>query len=263
MKTNMAQLVVPFVADVRIDLVDRDALLAKLLLDIHSSREVPELEVINTINPEICMYAWQHPEYRQTLNAGTVNVVDGIGLQLALRLGPQKKVQRMCGSDLIFDLAEITQRSGRTLMLLGGSPSRLEKACASLVHQFPGLTVVGCSPPYSSDLPLLNQNEVEKMIIAERPAVLAVCLGAPKQELWIQANKDFLHLHDVRVAAGLGGTIDFLSGEIPRAPVFLRKFGLEWFYRLCIEPKRWRRQIRTLPKFAALVLFNRSFIRQN
>jgi N-acetylglucosaminyldiphosphoundecaprenol N-acetyl-beta-D-mannosaminyltransferase len=145
-------------------------------------------------------------------------------------------------------------------MLLGGSPSRVEKASAHLEKKFPGLRVIGCSPPYSSTLPLLNQKGIEQLIIESRPAVIAVCLGAPKQELWIQACKDFLHVHDVRIAAGLGGTIDFLSGEIPRAPLWIRKLGLEWLYRLSIEPSRWKRQISTLPKFAALSLFSHSFM---
>ncbi|TXG76612.1 glycosyltransferase [Patescibacteria group bacterium] len=257
---NFNSLSAPRVADIRIDLVDRVVLLEKLRHSISLTAVKPPLEIIHTINPEICMYAWKNPAYRLTLNAGTANVVDGIGLKLALKRVTKRKVQRICGSDLIFDLAEISLRSGRTLMLLGGSPSRVEKASAHLEQKFPGLRVIGCSPPYSSTLPLLNQKEIEQLIIETRPAVIAVCLGAPKQELWIQAYKDFLHLHDVRIAAGLGGTIDFLSGEIPRAPVWIRKLGLEWLYRLSIEPKRWKRQISTLPKFAALSLFSHSFM---
>jgi len=253
---------VHFVAEIRIDTIDRKALLAKLMLHIGSAGGAAELEVVHTINPEICMHAWRNPEYRRTLNAGTANVVDGVGLQLALQRVTRRKVQRTCGADLIFDLAEITRRAGRTLVLLGGSPSRVEKACVHLEQRFPGLRVVGCSPPYGSSLPLSNQEDVQQLIMREQPAVLAVCLGAPKQELWIQSNKNFLRLHDVRVAAGLGGTIDFLSGEVPRAPILWRNLGLEWFYRLCIEPKRWKRQISTLPKFAALALFDRTFIRQ-
>lgn len=250
----------PHVADIRIDLVDRVVLLEKLQHSIGLTAAKPPLEIVHTLNPEICMYAWKNPGYRLTLNAGTANVVDGIGLKLALKRVTKRKVQRICGSDLIFDLAEMSLHSGRALMLLGGSPSRVKKASAHLEQKFPGLRVVGCSPPYSSTLPLLNQKEIEQLVIENRPAVIAVCLGAPKQELWIQTYKDFLHLHDVRVAAGLGGTIDFLSGDIPRAPVWIRKLGLEWLYRLSIEPSRWKRQISTLPKFAALSLFSQSFI---
>jgi N-acetylglucosaminyldiphosphoundecaprenol N-acetyl-beta-D-mannosaminyltransferase len=250
----------PRVADVRIDLVDRVILLEKLQHSIGLTAVKPPLEIIHTLNPEICMYAWKNPEYKLTLNSGTANVVDGIGLKIALKRITKRNVQRICGSDLIFDLAEISMRSGRALMLIGGSPSRVEKACTHLEERFPGLRVIGCSPPYSSTLPLQNQKEIEQLVIDNRPAVLAVCLGAPKQELWLQVYKDFLHLHDVRVAAGLGGTIDFLSGAIPRAPVWIRKMGLEWLYRLSIEPSRWRRQISTLPKFAALSLFSNSFI---
>lgn len=250
----------PRVADVRIDLVDRVVLLEKLQHSAGLTAVTPPLEIIHTLNPEICMYAWNNPGYRLTLNAGTANVVDGIGLKIALKRATKRKVQRICGSDLIFDLAEISRHSNRALMLLGGSPSRVEKACTHLEGRFPGLRVIGCSPPYSPTLPLQNQKEIEQLVIDNRPAVIAVCLGAPKQELWLQAYKDFLHLHDVRIAAGLGGTIDFLSGEIPRAPVWTRKIGLEWLYRLSIEPSRWKRQISTLPKFAALSLFSNSFI---
>lgn len=257
---NLSSSSAPRVADIRIDLVDRVVLLEKLLHSIGLTAVKPPLEIIHTLNPEICMHAWENPGYRLTLNAGTTNVVDGIGLKLALKRVTKRKIQRICGSDFIFDLAEISLRSGRALMLLGGSPSRVEKASAHLEEKFPGLRVISCSPPYSSTLPLQNQKAIEQLVIDNRPAVIAVCLGAPKQEQWIQTYKDFLHFHDVRVAAGLGGTIDFLSGEIPRAPVWVRKLGLEWLFRLSIEPSRWKRQISALPKFAVLSLFSNSFI---
>lgn len=248
------------VAGVRVDLISKNSLVEELAGIIRNSCGEPALSVIHTLNPEICMHAWRHTEYQKTLNAGTFNVVDGVGLQLALRRSVHQRVQRNCGSDLIYDLAALCHEASRTLMLLGGTPSRLNKARIHLQQRFPGLRVVGNAPPFSSSSLPPNQNDIVQLVVAEQPAVLAICLGAPKQEIWIQENKGFLALQGVRVAAGLGGTIDFLSGEIPRAPVFVRKIGFEWLYRLYKEPKRWKRQISTLPNFLVLAIFNRNFI---
>ncbi|WP_374316791.1 WecB/TagA/CpsF family glycosyltransferase [Aquabacterium sp.] len=248
------------VAGVRVDLTPKPQLIKQLASLFDASADMDQLTAVHTLNPEICMAALSEPCFRDVLNAGQFNVVDGVGLQAVLKLRTHHQVDRTCGSDLVYDLAQMCHAAGRALMIIGGTPNRIEKACARLVDLLPNLQVIGNSPPYTPHLPLINQTEIESLITKHKPAVIAVCLGAPKQEFWINENRTFLYANQVKIAAGLGGTVDFLSGDVPRAPKMLRQIGLEWLYRLYIEPQRWRRQIRTLPKFAALALTSKSFV---
>jgi N-acetylglucosaminyldiphosphoundecaprenol N-acetyl-beta-D-mannosaminyltransferase len=126
---------------------------------------------------------------------------------------------------------------------------------------FPRLIVQGVSPEYTSSLPLREQPLIEALLRSLRPATVLVCLGAPKQEQWIEETLPCLARADVRIAAGLGGTVDFLAGALPRAPAVMRRVGLEWLYRLWCEPSRWKRQARSLPMFALRVAFGRGTVK--
>lgn len=233
----------------------------KATLTACNDSEVQGVGTLFTLNPEILMLAARNLDYAEVLNRGTWNVVDGVGLAVALRRCNAVPPARLCGSDLIHDLARLARDAQRPLMLIGGRPERLVKACRALEGQHPGLKVIGVSPPYSPELPLPNQGDIESTISLERPGIVVVCLGAPRQERWIVDNAEFLSRNGVRIAAGLGGTVDFLSGEVPRAPAFLRGIGLEWLYRLVIEPNRWRRQFGALPGFAMRVIVSPTFVR--
>jgi len=207
------------------------------------------------------MHAVRNVEYCRVLSTGTWNLVDGVGLSFALYRRKIFAHERLCGSDLVHELAALARDAGRSLFIVGGSPDRLKKACAALEQQHSGLRVSGFSPSFHPDFPSCEQSVIEAAVSREQPAVVAICLGAPKQELWIHRHHQFLSEHGVCVAAGLGGTVDFLSGEVPRAPLILRKLGLEWLFRLWREPRRLRRQLNTLPAFALRTMFDKSFIR--
>lgn len=210
-----------------------------------------------TLNPELMMLGRRNPEYQTVLRQGEWNVVDGIGVALALALNGNAFPERLCGSDLIHVLARSARDCGRPLFLLGGAEDRLTKAIANLRAQYPGLDVLGFSPAYRPGLPLAEEAEIAALLQRTRPVAVAVCLGSPRQEFWIHANLGLLRDSDVGVVAGLGGTVDFLSGEIRRAPRWVRNLGMEWLHRLMQEPQRWRRQLSTLPAFLACVLRDR------
>ena len=218
-----------------------------------------------TLNPEIVMRALREPAYRETLAAADWNLVDGIGLELAVRLRARGALPpgvplgelRHPGADLVFDLAYAAARAGRSVFVLGGAPDRLERACVRLRERVPGLVVNGFSPRGSAGLPLFDQAEIERRLLEERPGVVVACLGAPKQERWIAESRGLLARAGVRIAAGLGGTVDFLSGDVRRAPRFVQGAGMEWLFRLAVEPWRWRRQLGSLPAFAAKTLTSR------
>jgi N-acetylglucosaminyldiphosphoundecaprenol N-acetyl-beta-D-mannosaminyltransferase len=203
---------------------------------------------LHTLNPEILMKAEADQDYASVLRSTEWSVVDGVGLSLVLRAHGVTVPARICGSDLIYDLASACLEANRPLFILGGEPARRVAAENNLRKAYPGLEVLGFSPSYGAKNPA-EEEHVAQMMTAHRPAVVAVCLGAPRQEQWMYDNQDMLTAAGVHIAAGLGGTVDFLSGMVPRAPVVLRKLGLEWAYRLVREPARWKRQL-ALPVFA-------------
>jgi N-acetylglucosaminyldiphosphoundecaprenol N-acetyl-beta-D-mannosaminyltransferase len=120
--------------------------------------------------------------------------------------------------------------------------------------------LVGLSPTYRNNLPLHEQQQLEELIRTTRPGVVAVFLGAPRQEMWIAQNRELLLSSDVRVAAGLGGTVDFLSGDVIRAPKWVQAIGIEWAFRLAQEPRRLKRQASNLPEFALRAIFSQRFV---
>ena len=130
---------------------------------------------------------------------------------------------------------------------MGAAEGVARAAAEQLRRRHPGLDVVGthAGSPAPED-----EDEIVGNITRARPDILFVAYGAPQQEKWIARNLGRL---GVPVAMGVGGAFDFISGHAKRAPGWMRRFGLEWLYRLCHEPWRWRRML-ALPRFACLVL---------
>ena len=126
------------------------------------------------------------------------------------------------------------------MFLLGAKPGVAEQAGKRLETMFPGLVIAGAYDGYFKD-----DAPVVEAVNAAHPDLLLVCLGAPKQELWMQHNQSVLN---VGLMAGLGGSLDVFAGNVKRAPKLFQKLGLEWFYRLLKEPKRIGRMMK-LPKF--------------
>ena len=139
-------------------------------------------------------------------------------------------------------------QTGQTLYLLGGKPGIAEKAAVNLQAKHPGLKVVGTADGYFKD-----ETPVVERINDSEPDVLFVCLGAPKQELFMVDHRRELQ---VGLMIGLGGSLDGFAGTVKRAPVWMQRAGLEWLYRLLKEPRRLKRMMR-LPKFVLAVLAHR------
>ena len=137
--------------------------------------------------------------------------------------------------------------SGHTLFLFGSKPGVAEEAEANLKRDYPGIRIVGRRNGYFKPE---EESEIVEEINASGAQLLFVCLGAPAQEKWIHRNADKLK---VRVAMGIGGSLDVFAGRVERAPDFFCRTGLEWFYRLVKEPWRFMRMM-ALPKFALTVL---------
>lgn len=153
--------------------------------------------------------------------------------------------QKMSGSDFIWDVARYAAQKKYRLFLFGGGVTVAERAALKLQTDVPDLRVAGVFPGE-----LGRTEEAIEAINKSKAEILLVCLGAPLQEYWLEDNLKRTCAH---VGIGLGGTFDFISGVTPRAPRWMQMSGLEWLYRLILEPKRIKRQL-SLPRFALEVL---------
>jgi len=202
-----------------------------------------------TVNPEFVMKAQQDADFRVTLEGADLAVPDGAGLLWASRLLRQPLRERVAGSDLLPLAAELSAQHGYRIFMLGAAPGVAERTADVLSRQYPDAIFVGTyagSPAESEDEALVER------IRAARPDLLFVAYGAPKQDLWIRRNAARV---DVPVCMGVGGAFDFVAGVTRRAPVWMRRVGLEWLHRLIQEPWRWRRML-ALPRFAGAVLWS-------
>lgn len=207
-----------------------------------------EKTYIVTPNPEIVWIARKDDSLKDAVNNAGLVLPDGVGIVLAAKILGTPLREQVPGIDFIALLfAELSTREGR-VFLLGAKPGIAEAAGEKLLESYPGLVIAGVSDGYFSD---------DEHVIAEinnaSPDLLLVCLGAPKQELWMSENLERLN---VRLCAGLGGALDVFAGTVKRAPVLFRRLGLEWFYRLIKEPWRIKRMIK-LPLFVFAVILSR------
>lgn len=200
-----------------------------------------------TVNPEFVMAAQRQADFRETLNAAGLAVPDGIGILWAGRLLGQPFRGRVPGVELARRLAALCAARGYRLYLLGAAPGVAEETARRLQQECPGLIIAGT---YAGSPAPEEEDELVARIREAAPHLLLVAYGAPRQDLWLRRNLPRL---GAVVGIGVGGTFDYISGRVPRAPGWLRRLGLEWLYRLATQPWRWRRML-ALPVFGWRVL---------
>ena len=179
---------------------------------------------------------------------------DGMPLVWASRLLGCPIPGRVAGSDFLLEFSKIAASKGFSFFLLGGAPGVPENLARVLVRLNPELKVAGTySPPFYRDFPPQVNEDIVRRINRTKPDVLWVGLGAPKQERWIHENLGQL---EVKVAVGVGAAFDICSGRFRRAPVWMRRSGLEWLFRFVLEPKRlFRRYFLEGMPFVPLLLW--------
>jgi len=216
---------------------------------------------LHSVNAEILMQAQGDGALFDILASNATNLVDGEGVRKALWLKYGVSVERISGSDYTAELCRLSAELGWRVFLLGGSEASNAGAAAYLRARFPGLGLARLSPPMergSDGAPTQRISAgVGKAIVdalaAFRPHVVIACFGAPKQELWYAEHRDDLVACGARVWMSAGGTLDFLSGTARRAPRVVSRSGLEWLWRLLLEPRqRFARIARRLPRFALM-----------
>jgi N-acetylglucosaminyldiphosphoundecaprenol N-acetyl-beta-D-mannosaminyltransferase len=209
------------------------------------------LHQVTTVTPEFVMRARQDAEFRAVLNRADLATPDGAGIILGSLILGRRLRGRTTGVALTEELAALAARAGYRLFLLGAQPGVAAEAGRIWMSRYPGLQVAGAYPgsPHEAE-----REEITARITAAEADLLFVAFGAPAQDLWIARNR--AALPTVRLALGVGGVFDYVTGRVPLAPPLMRQVGLEWLYRLYKQPWRWRRML-ALPAFALAVIGQR------
>lgn len=193
-----------------------------------------------TPNPEIVMAAWDDPKVSKAIENADLVIPDGVGVMQAARILGTPLREHMPGIDAATEIIKRLASRGGSVFLYGARPGVAEEAAERMKQRFPGLVICGTNDGYGND-----DGAVVSKINAAKPDFVMVCLGVPKQELWMAKHAAKL---DAGLMAGLGGTIDVFSGQVKRAPLIWQKLNLEWLYRCFEEPKRFRK-IKRIPQF--------------
>lgn len=214
---------------------------------------------IVTVNPEFIMEARRNTRFRAVLNNASLRLPDGFGLRVAAFLTGQRLRSRVTGVDATIGICSLALEQNRSVFLLGGEEGIAQKAADALIKKFPELRIAG-----AESFPSFHTGEEadEEVATASRDAigsingsgasVLFVAFGAPKQDVWIATY--LYQMANVRIAIGVGGTFDFLAKRIRRAPFIFRSIGMEWLWRLLLQPSRYRRIFTAVFRFPLAVI---------
>jgi N-acetylglucosaminyldiphosphoundecaprenol N-acetyl-beta-D-mannosaminyltransferase len=226
--------------------------MAEAVCEIVRAMESDRPRRVCFVNADGVNLAARHADYRETLRTADLAFADGIGMKLAGMVLGRRVRDNVNGTDLFPRLCEALDGRGKRIFLLGAQPGVAERVAEWMTGRYPGIAVCGCRDGY---FPPADEADVIRQVRRSQADLLLVAFGAPRQDVWVAQ-----HLEDlgVKVAMSVGGLLDFFSGRIPRAPLLLRRLGMEWCYRLCQEPRRLaRRYLLGNPLFLARVLRQR------
>lgn len=193
--------------------------------------------LVVTPNPEMLVLASKDQQFRELLNSADIALPDGFGLSLAARLQGKRIVERITGTDFLIDAVRLAKRNNLTVYLLGGKNGAGEATKKWLEKNNFGVNIQSDEEEFKSD--------------PNKKYAVFVALGHGRQE---RLAKDLLNQHpNIMLAMGVGGAFDFLSGKIARAPKIMRYLGLEWLFRLAIEPWRAKRIWKATSVFLFLI----------
>lgn len=254
-----------------------DQLLGLVTTWLQSGRQ---LRLIMTPNPEQVVLAQRRSSFAQALGQADILLPDGIGLVWAARflgVDQKTKLHKITGVDLVEGMLIRVESSKQKVLIIGGfgyaqkqlqvaggkwqvvelsssAIGKLEQHHSHPPNATPHIPAVFWLPGFS-DVTYQTDTEqvkIEQVITILRPNMVLVAFGAPYQEEWLVAHRELLKKSGVTVAMAVGGSIDFLTGRVQRAPAWVQSVGLEWLFRLLHQPWRWRRQLRLI-EFVGIV----------
>ena len=203
------------------------------------------------VNAHVLNQSQERPGLRATLQGADLVYCDGYGVRIAAKALELPTPHRMTGADWIWSLAALCEESGHSIYMLGSEPGATREAAERLKRWYPRLEIAGTHHGFFG-IGSPHAERVVEDINERKPDIVLVGMGTPKQEDWVQAYYDRL---DTDVLWTVGALFDYVSGRIPRAPGWLSDNGLEWIFRLGVEPNRmWRRYLIGNPMFLSRVL---------
>jgi len=212
-----------------------------------------EMLHIATVNPEYVMEARGNSQFREIL-AHCLTVADGHGVVWALRLAQGKQIERISGVELAEEILKLADERGEKVFLLGAQTGIAEKAALEMASKYPHAHFMSYA---GAQTVKVEKSEEASMTIAKingfEPDYLLVAYGSPWQDIWIEENRPYLR---VRVAMGVGGTLDEWAGVVANCLARMDKIGLKWMWRVLHEPWRWKRVVKVL-QFGTLVLYHK------
>lgn len=198
-----------------------------------------------TPNPEMVWLARENSEFKAALDSAALSLPDGIGIVYGAKILGRPLKTRVPGIEFAEEMFKRFSTLGKTVFLFGAKPGVADKAAENLRIKYPGLNICGTADGYFKD-----DGSIIDEINEKKPDLLLVCIGFPKQELWMKKNAEKL---DVGLMAGLGGALDVFAGVAERAPEAWCNAGFEWLYRLIKQPSRITRMAK-LPLFLFTVI---------
>jgi N-acetylglucosaminyldiphosphoundecaprenol N-acetyl-beta-D-mannosaminyltransferase len=212
-------------------------------LDMSETIENIESLIINktksyivAINVDVVIKIEKDAYLKQITDKADMVLVDGKPLIWISNWHKRPVKAKISGSDLVPELCKVAAEKGYTIFILGGKDGIAEQASKKLKEQYPGIIIVGTyAPPLGFEKDEAELNNINRIISEAHPDLLITCFGCPKQEKWIYEN---YQMYDATVSICAGATVDFLAGNVKRAPKWMSDHGLEWLYRFFQEPKR-------------------------
>lgn len=230
----------------------------EILEYVYRHLEIAEKRLfIVTPNPEIIVHAHTHPDYKKLLNEANIALPDGIGVFLASGLTGNRIEERIPGVYFMEELCRKSDGKALSIGLLGGGRGIAKRTAECLRRKYPWIRIAFVGSEWPNELFIKRRRKqsegIHDVLQSAKIDILFVAYGFPKQEEWIYQHLDEL---PVKAAMGVGGSFDYISGNVPRAPYIIRAMGFEWLYRLIRQPWRIKRQLALLT-FIRLVISER------
>lgn len=229
--------------------MEKQALLNTFINNVTMSETVEAIEqmiaadkksYIVAINVDVVMKIEADPYLKKIVDDADMVLVDGKPLVWISKLHGRPLKEKVSGSDLVPLLCEVAAKNGYKVFIIGGKEGSAERAKQRLEEKLPDIKIVGTyAPPFGFEKDDAELERINRMISQAHPDLLITCFGCPKQEKWIYEN---IEKYDAKVSICAGATVDFLAGNVTRAPRWMSEHGLEWFYRFLQEPKRMFRR---------------------
>lgn len=245
---------------VRIDNLEKKEILEK----IENFLTEEKFHQIATVNPEFIMQAQKDEEYKNILNSCDLNIADGMGIRFAFWRYGEKLKARIAGADLFWEILKMADEKNLSVYLIANSEglSMWEKTAEAIKGIYPNLKIGGVNISISTVIArskttkqsLNNSDEIAALLSIARNDVIFCSFGAPYQEKFLHSLKNQKNAK-IRLAMGVGGSFDFATGKLRRAPLWMRKTGLEWLFRLIQQPKRIKKIFNAVIIFPIKIIF--------